>query len=979
MIYRLFLCALCCISNLAQAAPVASSAPLSLQHYNIESWGTLQGLPHSSINDITQSPEGYIWLATWEGPVRFNGREFKTFNRRDTAALTNPGIRRLHITATGTLLFGGVNGNVISLNAGQWQSFMPANSMVFDILALSEDHYLLATAGSGLLQIRQQQLQRQLNRRDGLPSEYIYTVKQARSGQLLLATAQGLLLLDQELNPASMQQLFAGTEVYALLADNSGGIYAATAKGVFYAPLWQTQPEFTQLSDIPAATLLLDNYRQLWFGGVSNDIYRLHNGRAEPLRLDNDLSANRVLSLFLDRENNIWAGTSNGLKRIREVPFTNLTRYHGLQDNFVRTVLESRDGSLWIGSIAGLDRQTPDGHIEPVLEHTSVLSLAEGEDGSIWAGTQSQGVMRIRQQQLSQHFHSEHGLLSANVRSITVRGDQVWLGTANGLHMLDSNSGKITHFTTSASNSFILSQLWLSDGSLLLGTNESAGIWRDNQFRLIGDNTTFSPRRVLSFYQAPGSHVIWLATDKGLGRYLPAQDKLSFIALEAELPSETILQVIQDDVDSLWLSTNRGIIRIKLADAMAYLDGQVSGLPLQLFNEKDGMRNAQTNGGSNPATLKRRDGSLVFATAGGATEIQPGLLSRFALQPPQTRVESLAADGRLLPLSTGAVTVPAGTERLAIHLAGLGFVAPERIQFRTRLEGFDKQWNERSNLSVIEYTKLPPGEYNLQAAAEYAGGQWSQHISLPIVVEPFIWQRKLFWFVIIAIALIVAERLLYLRTRRARQRAAELEQLVAEKTQVLQKQTDHLMVMDKERQQLLGKIQQQAEFFAAQARQDTLTGLHNRRAFGEQAEQEFKRIQRYPHPLSIAITDIDHFKSINDTYSHATGDAVLQRVAGVLARYCRETDLVARWGGEEFVLLFTETSAEQAVALCDTLRQHISGLSFTDLADDLQVTTSFGVAGLSDETGYERLLARADNALYQAKASGRNKVVCDGM
>lgn len=966
------------ITLLSCTVYAASQQALSLQHYDIEGWNTPDGLPHSSINDITQCDNGYLWLATWEGPVRFNGSTFVTYNRKDSAALSNPGSRHLHCSKNDTLWLAGVNGDVISYSEHLWQQFSPINSMIYDIQLLADNSLLLATAGSGLLHVRQKKIVKRFTRQSGLPADYIYDVEQTASGQVLVATARGLVLFDRALTAAQAISPLGNTEVYALLQDADGGVYAASNAGVFYAAPWQELPQFNLLSAIAASTLLLDNYGLLWFGGVSSDLYRLYQGEAQPLRLDNDLSANRVISLFLDDENSIWAGTSNGLKRIREVPFTNLTRYNGLQDNFVRTVLESSDGSLWIGSSAGLDVQYSDGTVHSVLQNISVLSLAQDSDGNIWVGSRNAGAIQL-QQEKQQRFDTNAGLRSADVRSITSRQGLIWLGTANGLHTLNPATGQIQRLETSAKNSFILAQLWLADGSLLLGTNEGAGIWRDNHFNVIAAGTELPQRRILGLYQDKNPDIVWLATDKGLGRYRRSADTLQFLALEAGLPSDTILQVVQDNNSNLWLSTNRGIVWLDHANTLTYLDGQTKTLAVQLFNEKDGMRSAQTNGGSNPAAILRQNGSLVFATAAGVSEVQPKLLSRHIPKPPHSKIEQLTADGKTLPFSAKGITLPAGTERLTIQLAGLGFIAPERIQLRTRLLGFDKEWTVRGgNNTLAEYTNLPPGEYEFQTAAAYTGGKWSEVLSMPLIIQPFVWQYKSFWLVLLLLLLLAAERMIYIRTRRAIQEQAKLERLVAEKTKVLQKQTDHLLAMDKERLELLNKIQQQAEFFSNQARQDMLTGLRNRRAFGELAEQEFKRLQRYPNPLCVAITDIDHFKSINDTYSHATGDVVLQRVARVLASQCREIDTVARWGGEEFVLLFPQTSLSDAISICEKLRQQVSKLDFSEVDTDLvnlTVTISFGVASFDGEPDYERLLARADKALYRAKKTGRNKVV----
>jgi len=950
-----------------------ANQPLSLQHYNIESWSTKDGLPHSTINAITQTADGYIWLATWEGPVRYNGLDFKAFNRKDTAELRNLGIKNIILAEDGSLYMAGVNGDVIRLNQQNWSSFRAVNSLLYDILPISETDYLVATASSGLIHVKKSDY-KQLTKSDGLPSNLIYKIKQSPTGTIWLATSAGLVQYHPDNANTPIQQHYLPEKtVYDVLFDQNGQLVVATDKGVYRA-LQNTQPMvFQQLTDIPAATLMFDHLGMLWFGGISADLFRLNNeNEAEPLRLDNDLRANRVLSLYQDRENNIWVGTSNGLKRIREVPFINLTTYNGLQDNFVRTVLDHPDGSLWIGSPAGLDRYDADGTITPILHNTSVLSMAVGQNNSVWVGTHSKGVLHIVEQQTLQQYGTADGLASLNIRAIVVSDNIIWLATANGVHRLNSDNGEIERISTPEHNRYILSLQLLPDGRLVIGTNEGAGIWHNNQFTTLTTQLNINERRILGQWFDERNGDLWLATDKGLGRY--REQQLNLIDLEAGLLSETVLHVVADKQGYLWLSTNRGIVRLSLAQANRYLANTDSSLDVQLFNEKEGMGNAQTNGGSSPAAIARADGSIAFATAGGVAIIKPELLNRFALSPPVIQFETITANGKLQPIQPQLI-LPAGTERLAIRLAGLGFVAPERLKFRSRLNGFDSDWVERDALRLNEYTNLPPGAYQFDAAVSYAGGDWSPAISQQFVIQAYFWQTKLFWFAIVLISIVLIIAIIQWRTRQSVIREQELQGLVAEKTQALQLQTSHLLEMDKERQQLLSKIQLQADFFASQARLDSLTGLGNRRAFEEITANEFIRIQRYPHPLCLAIVDIDHFKSVNDNWSHTVGDQVLQRIAGALQAGCRETDFAARWGGEEFVLFLPETSAEQAMHICERIRQQISSLDLSAIGETLNITASFGVALRQHETDFNDVLARADKALYAAKAAGRNRVI----
>jgi diguanylate cyclase (GGDEF)-like protein len=152
---------------------------------------------------------------------------------------------------------------------------------------------------------------------------------------------------------------------------------------------------------------------------------------------------------------------------------------------------------------------------------------------------------------------------------------------------------------------------------------------------------------------------------------------------------------------------------------------------------------------------------------------------------------------------------------------------------------------------------------------------------------------------------------------------------------------------------------------------DTLTGLPNRRALGRQIERELARARRYNRPLAIALLDVDHFKLINDTHGHDVGDRVLREIGRTAREELRDTDVLGRWGGEEFLLIAPETTLPQGRALAERVR---SRLSETRILDRLRVTVSIGVAGVSGDEGLKDVLRRADDALYQAKAQGRDQV-----
>lgn len=169
-------------------------------------------------------------------------------------------------------------------------------------------------------------------------------------------------------------------------------------------------------------------------------------------------------------------------------------------------------------------------------------------------------------------------------------------------------------------------------------------------------------------------------------------------------------------------------------------------------------------------------------------------------------------------------------------------------------------------------------------------------------------------------------------------------------------------------------IREQAERLKKISIRDELTQLYNRRHFNAEAEKIFSHAKRHNHPLVFMISDIDNFKKINDRFSHSTGDEVLRRVAEIFRNNTRKNDLVARYGGEEFVIVFPETPLDQAASLCERLRELISHHNWQEINPDLKVTISMGLNSDIKYDTFEQMLVIADNKLYEAKNSGRNRV-----
>lgn len=982
--WRAWPCLLLLIALLPAGFAVAQDKPLSA--YFRETWTTRQGLPHNQVNAIAQSPDGYLWLGTWEGLVRYNGLEFHVFDRSNTPELKDNGVRSVRTTADGAIVVGTSRGGVSIKRGDVWRTWLAKDGLsqedTMDALIDNRGRLWVATESAGLTRIdidNPKQKPTYFTTRNGLPSDVVYGLLLDRDGSVWAATAAGLVHF-----PGGRPIVYAAgaglpdAPIFRVIQDAAGTVFVGTERGVYrrHGDRFVLQSPALPVDGVPS--IATDATGNLWVGTVNNGLLRQQGPSLERFTSLRGLPNNRVVALLVDREGSIWAGTNAGLLRLSDAPFSTVTRDQGLSDDYVRALAESRDGSMWIGTSRGLNQwrngkllasfTSADG-----LPSDSVLSLLEDQDGSLLVGSYTAGLLRLRDGKLIAHYDRAHGMPGSNqVRALAQQPDgTVWIGTNRGLVRMQE--GKFTYFGIEQGlpRDFIMALKVARDGSLWVGTANGVA-------HIVGDKVSTVDLRgmngaqdVFDFHEdADGT--LWITSDRGLVRYRNGQ--LKVLGLQQGLPIDTLFEVVDDGRGSLWLTSNRGVLRIRRADAEAVLSGAKALLTVDHFGEADGLASAQCNGTSGPAALRDAHGRIWVATAGGAAVVDPSQLNTYRRALPPVIIEQVLANDQEASTQS-PLRLPAGTRELEFHYASLSFKFPRFIRYRYRLEGLEREWNERGNQRVAQYTNLRPGNYRflVNASLPGLGMDWSKDTTaVEIEIKPLFWQQP--WFIpllLIAAGLLVAGMYRW-RLGHLRQRALVLEHLIEQRTSDLRDRTDRLMESDREKTELLEKLRQQAEAFERQAREDALTGLANRRSMDEQLARAFAEAVASGRRLSVALFDIDEFKRINDGYSHAAGDQALVAVARAMREELGGLGMLARWGGEEFAVLFEGLPLDEARNRCERLRWAVERLDCSAFAPGWKLTISGGVAERTGLSHCEKLLGRADALLYEAKRAGRN-------
>ncbi|MCH8493063.1 MAG: diguanylate cyclase [Idiomarina sp.] len=950
-----------------------------LIQYAMSHWNTRDGLPHNSVNNITQTPDGYLWLATWEGPVRFNGRSFDVFDDIEALGLPETGVMGItHNPTNNHIYISGPRGGIARFDGELWHPLSAAPGFVFRVAVDHEGHLWAAAEGHGVVRYDTNGNMRQYGVAEGLSSDFAYRVyampaQGERDNEVLVGTSNGLSRYNQETDEFEQVSLLLDGQVRDVLQHSSGMLLVASDNGLFF----QNEPE-QSFQPWPVAiegtiTALEEGAEgALWYGTLTHGVGRLSNRGVSTLGVEQGLPNPHVLDIFRDHEENMWISTHGGLVQLRDALFTSFTRTQGLIGDYVRAITLDNNHRVWVGTSEGLSvfESSAERLFTDIVKDVSVLSLThdtQNNDDVIYVGAYTAGVLQITNGEITARLGRDEGSSLAEIRALLKlpNSDLLVAGSPLGLFVLRVSPGAIE----------LVRHLDVSDGlinptvtGLTLAPNgdiwvaSTGGISR---VYLNGNTTAFeewqaeavhiervSPAQNTFTMKNNGDYT-WFGTDRGVlifaeSEYLLARDKnLSathywrVLNRNAGLPFDKYFSLTFDFDQNLWLGGSRGVTRVTANSLQAWLAGESNLLQSNHYVETDGMASSQVNTGG-PSSALDADGHIWFATAAGVTVIAPEDINQHGVQSPPAVIERAVADSmRLAPNSR----LPASTERFEFHYVGLGYRMARHIQYQVRLIGFDDDWIERGNAASAEYTSLPPGDFTFAVRSRYPGGSWSEPATISFSKAPNIYQTWWFWTLLV-LAVVAA---VWLRVRTLELSRVKLQRLVSEKTAELE----------------------------ALANEDSLTQVGNRRAFDERLFAEIKRAVRTNKRLSVAMLDLDHFKQINDRHMHEVGDQVLQIVAGVIKRTVREVDFVARWGGEEFVILFPEIDCRKAAEVSERVRAAIAAIDFSAIANDLQVTASIGVAEINQQFNHQTLLQQADQALYAAKAAGRNKVVCE--
>ncbi|HEU5070986.1 MAG TPA: two-component regulator propeller domain-containing protein [Verrucomicrobiae bacterium] len=758
---------------LAGAAEAPSEAP-----FIVDVWGTSarrpeKRLPQSSVISIIQAHDGYLWLGTLNGLVRFDGNRFTPFDESNTPGLPNNAIVYLFEDSRGWLWVGTDSGGVVLVRDGLVTPLgIGQGSSSSKLMSACED-----ASGGVWLYLADGQLWRYANGaavRVDFPSASGCRSVIAEPGGPVWVTmddtnqvAVGPLSAANQARLPFLQELPAEHKIDFLLASRRQGYWRFADNRI---EKWTTNHLDRSLGEYPwlsvpdgtritSATEDLDG--NLIVGVLNAGVYWFNaTGQVTRISTAQGLSHAGVLSVCVDREGDLWVGTDGGglnrfKRRLGEV-------LSGTAGKVVQSVCEDTNRNLWVGFNGGGIMRWSAGQIrtfgyregkftpEDGLFSPNVLSVFADHSGQIWSGTRGPGGLY---QFRDEHFQllTVAGAMGQDVSAIHQdRAGVIWFGTSIGV--AGWNGGTWKTFTTREGLSADAVRAIADDanGDLWVGTaggglNQISGtncvVFRKSAEGLPGDN--------ISALLAEADGTLWVGTGSGLARFKGG--RWTRYTTRDGLASDSICYLAEDDQGSLWIGSNAGLMRVTKKSLDDFAAGQTTTLVCRTYDEADGLPTSECTSGSQPAAVRTHSGKLWFPTIRGLVGINPAALRQNTNVPP-VAIESVLIEGHeqltngLRAPLPAQVTVPPAAERLEIQFTSLNLAAPERAVFRYQLEGHEATPTETRNERVARYIKLPPGHYRFHVWAANEDGVWNQTgCSLAVVVLPPFWRT--WWFV----------------------------------------------------------------------------------------------------------------------------------------------------------------------------------------------------------------------------------------
>ena len=756
---------------------ISSVFPILYGQYKIDVWTTAEGLPQNSVNAILQTRDGYMWLGTYGGLVRFDGSTFTSIG--GTEGLPSNRILALCESRRGGLWIGTEGGGISQYSNGTLTHYGKQDGLLDDVVyTLCEDCDTTLWIGTraGIQYIRHGTIQ---------PHPFGGSVLNAPV-RSIRCTPTGVLWInsDREVYRLILGHLEVVLKVDPktkrvpafLFEDSDTSVWLRGIHGLLHYINGQVESvtEADGLSSYYVTTLIRDSLGTYWAGTLDGGVCAGHlrpRKKFTNLQFPDGKMISKIQTCFIDQEGNRWIGTDgDGLIRIKDRMIDVIGEKDGLKHQIIEAVFEDSKRSLWVGTNDGGLYHLSNGswfHFagKDGFPMQSIWSIAEDFEGAIWAGSYGGGLYRYKNRKIK-NFTTNQGLVHNVVLALYCdRDGALWIGTENGGINI-YRYGKFRPLTEKdgLSNLCVLTFLEDRSGAMWIGTR-GGGLnrYQNGKMRVFTTRDGLSHNAVRSIYEDADS-VLWIGTyGGGLSRL--KNGKFTNFTTREGLYDNMVSAILEDDDNNLWMSCNRGIFRVNRKQLNEFAAGRITQITSIAYGTEHGLISDETNGGFQPAAWRTKDRRLLFPTIRGLAVI-PLVRVKTDTKIPPVHIEHVLVNQVEYPL-TSRIEIPYDRRQIEIHYTALNFSDPQHTMFKYWLDGFHGEKIDAKKRRVAYYSNLASGEYTFHVIAANSDGVWnSEGASVVLVIKPPYWETWYFRTTAGCIILVIGFAIYYQRDRR---------------------------------------------------------------------------------------------------------------------------------------------------------------------------------------------------------------------